>query len=139
MVFLPEYTVFWCSSINFVFLIHTSWYFPVYWHSYTSHTLLPMRHNFGFFLSNSFKQPLQRLIFRFLIISSYCCMCGSGCGGLGHNDFPKGTGFCFSTFTKFDNFESFDLLVSKGDGFFFEIFDSLSPFFRLRSFWLKIQ
>ena len=61
-------------------------------------------------------------------------MCGSGCGGLGHNDFPKGTGFCFSTFTKFDNFESFDLLVSKGDGFFFEIFDSLSAFFRLRSF-----
>ena len=81
---------------------------------------------------NSFKQSLQRLIFQFLIISSYSCICCSGCGGLGPNDFPKGTGFCFSKFTKFDNFESCDLLVSTGDGFFFEIFDSLPLFFRLR-------
>ena len=103
---------------------------------YQSYSFLPMIHNFAFFLSNSFKQPLQRLIFPFLIISSYRCICGSDCGGLGLNDFPKGTGFCFSTFTKFYNFECCDLLVSKVDGFFFEIFDSLPSFFCLRSFWL---
>ena len=95
-----------------------------------------MMHNLGFFLLNSFKQPLQRLIFLFLIISSYCCSCGWGCGGLGPKNFPKGTGFCLSTFTKFDNFESCDLLVSKADGFFFKILDSMPSFFRLRSFWL---
>ena len=66
----------------------------------------------------------------------FCISCGWGCGGLGPKNFPKGTGFCLSTFTKSDNFESCDLLVSKGDGFFFKIFDSMPSFFRLRSFWL---
>ena len=102
--------------------------------TYQSYSFLPMMYNFGFFLSNLFKQPLQRLIFPFLIINSYWIICGSACGGLGSNDFPKGTGFCFSTFTKFDNFESCVLLVFKGDDFFFEIFDSLPSFFGLRSF-----
>ena len=83
-----------------------------------SYSFLPIMHNFGFFQSNSFKPPLQRLIFPFLIISPYCCICGLGCGGLGLNDYPKGTRFRFSLFTKFDNFESCGLLVSKWNGLF---------------------
>ena len=43
------------------------------------------------------------------------------------NDFFKGTGFCISTFTKFDNFESCLLLASRGDGFFFEILMTHGP------------